>query len=341
VVFAHIQIPAQEEQIMSYRYRSMSLAFSIVAGWPSLVSGAVDPVNNWNMIAIQASFTAGQNGITQSRTLAIVHLAIHDALNTIEQRYRRYAFAGNVSRPVSVDAAIAAAARDAIFGAVAVGAVPFPGFGTPALQATAVSQVDAAYQAALADIPASVAKSNGITLGQAAAHAIVALRSTDHATTPVAYTPGTEPGDWQPTPNPVPAEPPAPADRLPALLPGWGQVTPFVLKLSTQFGPAGPPRLTSRRYASDYNEVKSIGEQNSVTRTAEQSSIARFWYEASPAGWSRIARIVGESWGLNSWDTARLLALLNAAMADGYIGGFQRPEFLETGDCHSCGRYRR
>src|SRR6185436_3378631 len=107
--------------------------FSIVAGWPSLVSGAVDPVSNWNMIAIQASFTAGQNGITQSRTLAVVHLAIHDALNTIEQRYRRYAFAGNVSRPVSVDAAIAAAARDAIFGAVAVGAVPFAGFGTPAL----------------------------------------------------------------------------------------------------------------------------------------------------------------------------------------------------------------
>ena len=69
--------------------------------------------------------------------------------------------------------------------------------------------------------------------------------------------------------------------------------------------------------------MKAIGDKNSATRTAEQSSIARFWYEASPAGWSRIARIVAESRGLDSWDTARLLALLNLAMADGYIAGFQ------------------
>ena len=106
-------------------------------------------------------------------------------------------------------------------------------------------------------------------------------------------------------------------------LPGWGHVTPFVLRRSTQFEPNGPPRLSGKRYARDYNEVKAIGEKNSAIRTAEQTSIARFWYENSPAAWSRIAIVVAQSQGLNLWDTARLLALVNLAMADGFIAGFE------------------
>jgi hypothetical protein len=121
----------------------------------------------------------------------------------------------------------------------------------------------------------------------------------------------------------VPFDPPAAADRLPAVLPGWGKVTPFVLRRSGQFEPEGPPPLSSRRYARDYNEVKAIGAQNSATRTPEQSTIARFWYEFSGAAWCRIARGVSQSRGLNTWDTARLLALVNLAMADGFIAGFE------------------
>jgi hypothetical protein len=308
---------------MAYKYGSTALALCIVGLSPDFASAVVNPVSNWNTIAIQASFAAGQNGITQSRTLAIVHIAIHDAVNTIQARYRRYAFTGDATPGASIDAAIAAAARDATVGAIALGAVPFPGFGTPALQTAAVALVDAAYQSALAVIPDGGAKSNGISVGQAAARAILMRRSTDRATTPVSYTPGTQPGDWQPTPNPVPADPPGAADFLPAALPGWGQVTPFVLRRSTQFDPGDPPSLTGPRYAREYDEVKAIGHRNSTTRTPEQSSIARFWYEGSPAGWSRIARLVAESRGLDSVDTARLLALLNAAMADGFIAGFQ------------------
>jgi hypothetical protein len=110
---------------------------------------------------------------------------------------------------------------------------------------------------------------------------------------------------------------------LPALLPGWGRVTPFVLRRSTQFDPVGPPRLSGPAYARDYNEMKAIGEKNSITRTAEQTSIARFWYEIAPLGWTRIGRIVAESHGLDSWETARLLALMNLAIADGFIAGFE------------------
>src|SRR5205085_585178 len=113
-----------------------------------------------------------------------------------------------------------------------------------------------------------------------------------------------------------------PADRLAAVLPGWGEVSPFVLRRSSQFEPDGPPPLASLRYARDYDEVKAIGEQFSSTRTDEQSSIARFWFEGSPTAWSRIARVVAQSENLDSWDTARLLALVDMAMADGFIAGF-------------------
>lgn len=81
--------------------------------------------------------------------------------------------------------------------------------------------------------------------------------------------------------------------------------------------------MSGRRYAADYNEVKAIGEKNSILRTADQTSIARFWYENSPAKWSRIALVVSHARGLNLWDTARLLALVNIAMADGFIAGFE------------------
>jgi hypothetical protein len=302
---------------------SKFVALGLTAIWCRPAFTQTDPVSTWNLIAVQATLTAGENALAQTRTLAIVQVAIHDSLNSIDPRYERYAYQGTVQHSASRDAAIATAARDALAGAISVGALPFTGFGSPALQAVAVSQVDTAYNAALAGIPAGNAKNDGIALGRAAAAAILALRNTDHATQFVPYTPGTLPGEWQPTPNPVPFDPPAAADRLPAVLPGWGKVTPFVLRRSTQFEPEGPPPLSSRRYARDYNEVKTIGAQYSSTRTPEQSTIARFWYEFSGAAWSRIARGVAQSRSLNTWDTARLLALVNLAMADGFIAGFQ------------------
>jgi hypothetical protein len=292
----------------------------VCAAWTST---AAEPVSDWNTIAAQSTVTAGQNAIVASRTLAIVQIAVHDALNAIDSRCEHYAFGGTAPSGASVDAAVAAAARDALVGAIAVGALPFVGFGNPTLQGNAVAQVNAAYSTALSSIPNGSSKNDGVAIGQAAAAAILARRSADHATTLVTYLPGTRPGDWQPTPNPSPANPAAPADHLSAVLPGWGQVTPFALHRSRQFEPdAGPPALTSRRYARDYNEVKTIGDQHSSMRTDEQSAIARFWFEGSPAAWSRIARVVAQSQNLNSWDTARLLALVNVAMADGFIAGF-------------------
>jgi hypothetical protein len=108
-------------------------------------------------------------------------------------------------------------------------------------------------------MPDDEAKTRGIAVGQAAAAAILAERHADGATTFVPYTLGMEPGDWQSTPNPSPADPPGAADLLPAVLPGWGHVVPFVLPSSGRFPPDDPPALTSEDYARDYNGVNRNG----------------------------------------------------------------------------------
>ena len=179
--------------------------------------------------------------------------------------------------------------------------------------------LDAEYQAALASIPDGEAKTKGVSIGQGAAAAIVALRTGDGSTAPMPYTPGNDPGVWRPT---------APA-FLPALAPGWGNVTPFALRGGSQFRPDPSDYfvLTSEAYTRDYDEVKSIGVAGSATRTADQSAIARFWYENSPPGWNRIARNVATNQALDLWSNARLFGLVNFALADGYISSFEAKYF--------------
>jgi hypothetical protein len=122
--------------------------------------------------------------------------------------------------------------------------------------------------------------------------------------------------------NPTIADPLLAIGNWPALLPHWGQMTPFTMATASQFRLSGPPALTSADYARDYEEVKSLGGKNSAVRTAEQSEIARYWYEGSAQGWSRIARVIAAQSRLNQWESARLLALVNAAIADGFVAGF-------------------
>jgi hypothetical protein len=262
----------------------------------------------------------GQNGLVQSRTLSMVHAAIHDALNTIDPRYERYALDGESVPDASAQAAIAAAVHDVLAGVI-------PAFGNAAQQAAARAATDADYAASLALLSDGPSKTDGMTVGRAAAAAVLSLRSDDAVTSAnIPYTVLPGPGVWQPTPNPDPPSPPA-AGLLPPILPGWGNVTPFAFRNGAQFRPDPPPVLDSAQYATDYNEVKTIGEQFSSTRTAEQSEIAQFWYEGAQAGWNRIARVVATQHGLDLWEQARLMALLNFAVADGYIAGWNAKYF--------------
>jgi hypothetical protein len=156
---------------------------------------------------------------------------------------------------------------------------------------------------------------------------MLALRKDDGATRDAPYTPGTGPGKWRPHPNPDPPNPPIANQDLArgyasSAFPGWGNVTPFTLLSAGQFWLPGPPSLPSEAYARDYNEVKGLGGRISEARTAEQTEIARFWFEGGPA-WGRIARVTAETSRLDAWDSARLLGLMHLAMADAYIAGFK------------------
>jgi PAP2 superfamily len=296
------------------RWVCASMAAVVVLG-PANHALTANEVLAANERVLVIAATGGQNALVQTRTLAMVHAAIHDALNTIDPRFERYAFQGDVVPGADPEAAVAAALHD-----VLVAVIPL--FGTPAQRASALATAEADYGAALASIPDGAGKTAGIDVGQDAAAAIVALRTDDGlAFINPPYTPIAAPGFWQPTPNPNPASP-AGVSFLPAILPGWGNLSPFTLMTGSQFRPDPPPTLDSEEYAAEFDEVKAIGEQFSATRTLEQSEIARFWYENSQLGWNRIARAIAASRAIDLWEQARLLALVNFGLADGFIAGW-------------------
>ena len=281
---------------------------------------ATDAVVAWSANAGEASIAAcfvGGNGPQEARMYAMMHAAIHDALNGIDRRSRPYAVDLQAPHRTSPDAAVAAAAHDVLVPVLNSFASSFS-LPTECI-AAGVASVEADYAAALDAISDGRAKERGIVLGQQAAAAILALRASDGSDTPPTdpnYQEGTAPGEYRYTPG------------FPfAFYPFLGEdLTPFALRDGSQFRPGPPYRLTSRRYADDVNEVQRLGGDDIVTpsdRTPDQTEIARFWVESSPLQWNRIARTVSLAEGLDLWENARLFGLLNMALTDGYIGTFE------------------
>jgi hypothetical protein len=279
---------------------------------------STNAVTAWNASAGEAALAAciapTDNPLHESRLYAMAHIAMHDALNAINRHSRPYAYDHRATRRASPEAAVAAAARDVLV--TLLGQLPAP-FPQECIDA-GVAIIEADYASALDAIPDGPRKTRGVELGRAAAAAILSMRADDGSDTPFLvfdYPQGTAPGEWRFTPG------------FPfALGPGWADVTPFVLRDSSQFRPGPPYALTGRRYARDFNEVKRLGGDDITTpsaRTAEQTEIARFWVESSPLQWNRIARAVARNRRLGLWESARLFGLLNMALTDGYIGTFE------------------
>jgi PAP2 superfamily len=275
-----------------------------------------DAVTDWNVRAGRAAMAAclspTGNGLAEARMYAMVHVAIHDALNAINRRSRPYALDTQAPSWASVDAAVAAAAHDVLVSVIDQLQE------SPQCVLDGKASVEANYAAALGAIPEGPAKTQGVAIGQEAAAEILALRANDGSDRPLQdffYPQGTNPGEWRFTPG-VPF----------AFAPGWGDVTPFVLRRSSEFRSGPPYRVGSKKYAADFNEIKSLGGDDVTTpsaRTEEQTQIGLFWIESSPLAWNRIARSVSASTGLDLWENARLFGLLNMAMADGYIGSWE------------------
>jgi hypothetical protein len=280
-----------------------AIALTLVACLAAARPAAAEPrhghaVTHWNAIAAEAfEPTQGLNPLAQSRTFAILHAAIHDVLNAIDRRFEPYTPGLAAAPDASPDAAVAAAAREVLI----------------ALIPDQAALVNAAYERALAELPQGRSKAAGVTAGRASAMAALKGRrhdGLDSATQPV-YVPRSGPGEYQFT---------APFDF--ANLPGWGRVQPFVIDLREHALP-GPQPLSSPDYARDLAYVTAIGGEGSAARTPEQSEIARFWYEDSPLGWNRIARAVVLERRLDAWSAARAFALVNFALADGFVAGFE------------------
>ncbi|HKA08813.1 MAG TPA: FG-GAP-like repeat-containing protein [Gemmataceae bacterium] len=253
---------------------------------------------DWNAAALDAIRTEATPPPKASRALAIVQAAVFDAVNGVIRAFGSYHVLPGARLGTSVQAVAAQAACTAL-------AALFP---------NEQSQFNALLATSLASIPNGQAKSDGIAWGRAVAQAILAARANDGSTNNPPYTPGGDPGDWQPTPP----------GNLPALLPEWGDVLPFGVGNVATLVPAGPPALTSQEYADEFNEVKDLGALNSATRTADQTETAQFWADGAgtftpPGHWNAIAAQLANADGLSLAQTTRLFAQLDIAVADAAI----------------------
>lgn len=226
------------------------------------------------------------------RAMAIVQIAVFEAVNAITQRYPPYHAKIEAAPGASVEAAVAAATRAALSKLV------------PALQTT----IEADYQAALKLLPDGPSKAGGIAVGERAAAAILAWRLDDGMVAPDTYRPAAMAGVYVPT-------------TLPAV-PHWARRKPWVMTGGDQFRPEPPPSLTSDIWTRDFNEIKSVGAKNSSARTVEQTAIARFWESTATSIYWTVARSVADAPGREVTENARLLAVAGMAMDDAAIAVF-------------------
>jgi hypothetical protein len=283
-------------------------------------AGAMERLRHWNEIAIDASgldhtpvppgdsrvFGEQVGPCRSSRAMAIVHTAVFDAINAIAGGYQGYTGLRPAPDDTSMEAAIALAAHDTL-------AALFP---------SQNDDFDGRLTEDLGAIREGRAKANGIKLGRAAAAAIRARREHDGADHPeprvgIDYIPADGPGVWRQDP----------ISKHPLALGGhWSDVEPFVLRSADQFRTPPPPTLTSRAYAAAFDEVKRLGGDGDGTPTSrsdEQTFIGVYWaYDGTPSLcapprlYNQIATHIAEQRGTGVLELARLLALVNVAMAD-------------------------
>jgi hypothetical protein len=260
----------------------------------TLQTGAVraDVILDWNEIALKTIVAVGQRPPDQSRSMALAHVAMFNAVNAIDRRYAPYRFDARAPAGASGEAAAAAAARGVLIKLV------------PAQQAA----IDKALAASLAAVPEGAGKNAGIALGERAAEAILADRAGDGTDAPDTYRPYTSPGVYVPTALPLSSE--------------WPKVKPFVMASPTQFRPGPPPALSSPVWERDYKEIKAVGGRASATRTPEQTEVGRFWALTGPASWNPVVRQLAATKPLGLVENARLFALVYLAATDSFIAVF-------------------
>ena len=275
------------------RFRLVVAAVAVaVVAFPA--AAHADAVTDWNIYANTAIFSNGPTAHSAVLSTAMVEGAVYDAVNAIAGGYQPYLDTPAADPSFSQDAAAATAAFRV---ALAV---------APASQA---SYLQGKYGASLSAIPDSPAKTGGISVGEAAAAHMLAVRQFDGRGGPFTFVFGTNPGEWRKSPPSFGVDP----------TPWVGNVTPFMLPNAAMLRSNGPDKLTSGAYAKDFNEVKSLGALNSTTRTADQTMAAIFW-QSQPGGlYGGVMRSLSARFGLTTAQNARLFGMVSLAAADGAI----------------------
>jgi hypothetical protein len=268
-------------------FTGLAIAIFIAVGRGS---AHADTVTDWNQAAIEVMKAAKGSANPWSRALAMMHVAMSDAINSVENRYTRYIATVPLLPGASADAAAAAAAQQILLQL-------FP---------NQRAMINEAYAASLKAIPEGLARSQGVALGEQVAAAVQQDRSSDGTQVPDTYRPVTSPGVWVPTTRPAFAE--------------YAQAKPWALTSADQFRPDPPPVLSGAVYARDYNETKNLGGAKSTTRTTAQTDAVKFWTQANLGpSWQAAARQLSAVNRLSLADSARLFALLNMGVANTFI----------------------
>lgn len=286
--------------------RSLQSIFFVLAslllatGYASRASA--DVVLQWNEVAsdVLLANTNFQNPGMASRTMAMMNLAMYDTLNSVQPGHRRFYKHGSPTEPVNIDAALASAAHQVL----------------SKIYPDQSVLLNSALQNSLSGVANSAAKTAGIAFGQSVGTTVYSARAADGYDQMQAYSPTNQPGHWQPDPlNP----------GQQAWGPEWGSLQTFALQDTESFMPPAMPALSSQDYADAFNEVKLLGEKNSLSRTQEQTDIGYFWaYDRASMGtplrlFNSITRTIANNEGNTLEENARLFAMSSVAMADAGI----------------------
>jgi PAP2 superfamily len=267
--------------------------FSILALFNGLTfnTAKADVVTDWNDVVLEAVTAAREPQPTQARSVAMVHLAMFEAINAVERRYGPSVVKSVVST-ASAEAAAASAAR-------AVLSKLYPG---------QQAAFDKAYVVSMSQLPDGAEKSSGISLGEQIAQDIYNTRASDVISPQNTYRTRVPAGVYVPTTLPVAAE--------------AAKFKPWLMQNPAQFRPLAPIALKSQQWARDYNEIKDLGGRTSTKRTQEQTDTGRFWVVTGPPAWNPVIRALAATRKLSLIENARLFALAHMAGADAYIAVF-------------------
>ncbi|MGJ4944798.1 vanadium-dependent haloperoxidase [Bradyrhizobium sp. HKCCYLS1011] len=282
--------------------RLSHLASAIIpSAWLAIgvsISASANVITDWDEKAVAVVMPAGAAGVSQTvyaaeRTMGMVHAAMFDAVNSIERRYQPYVVQLPADRATSKDAAAAAAAAT-ILAAI------------DAKSASAMKDALASYLASIRDDDA--AKADGVKLGLAVAAKILDARANDGHDAVDEYRPRTSPGVYVPT----------------AITAGsnWSKVKPFAMTSASQFRPDAPVALSSKEWATDYNEIKDYGGRTSAKRSPQQTENARFWLMVGPPAYHPFVRQLVIAKKMSISESARFMALASVGLNDALIAVF-------------------